>query len=166
MSANQKAWLTHPGRFQSFIIFEPASIRVSDSDLFILGKDVQSFYDQFMEKLLSKKLTIKEQILQNKVSKIGSMLELLQNYDQVLISKFFDRIWRRYSYISHLGESFLDLETFLAYCPEYKEKLDDVIALRFDKEVEVEEESDDDESDDSTDSESADSDTKDVKAEK
>jgi len=113
MNANQNACLTHPNRFQSFIVFEPASIRVSDSDIFVIGKEVQTFYDRFMEKLLSKELTIKEQILQNKVAKLGSMLELLQNYDQVIICKFFDRIWRRYSYISHLGESFLDLETFL-----------------------------------------------------
>jgi hypothetical protein len=164
MSINQKAWTTHPGRFQSFIIFEPASIRVSDSDIFILGKDVQTFYDRFMEKLLSKKLTIKEQILQNKVAKIGSMLELLQNYDQVIISKFFDRIWRRYSYISHLGESFLDLETFLAYCPEYKEKLDDVIALRFDKEVDTDDEASD-ESEETSDEDSDES-AKDEKVEK
>lgn len=147
MNANKKPWLETPGRFQSFIVFEPASVRISDSDIFILGKDVQSFYDQFMEKVLSKELTIKEQILQNKVSKIGNMLELLQKYDQVLITKFFDRIWRRYSYVSHLGESYLDLETFLAYFPSYKDKLEDIIALRFDvgdDDVVAEEETDDD----------------------
>lgn len=149
MNANNKAWLTNPGRFQSFIVFEPASIRISDSDIFILGKDVQSFYDQFMENLLRKELTIKEQILQNKVAKIGNMLELLQSYDQVLITRFFDRIWRRYSYVSHLGESFLDLETFVTYFPSYKDKVDDLIALRFDADDDDIVSDDDDADDDS-----------------
>lgn len=119
-------------RFQSFIIFEPASIRVAPTDIFLQGKAVKDFYDELIEKVVSEEQTIQVQILQNRLAKIGQMLELLNEYENVVISKYFDRIWRRYSYISHLGENILDLPTLLKYFPDYNVKEADIIAQRFD----------------------------------
>jgi hypothetical protein len=87
------------------------------------------------------------------------MLELLSQFDNILITKYFDRVWRRYGYISNLGETFLNLETLLAYFPEYKTKLDDIIALRFD-EVEEEEFDGEDSDDDSEEGEDSSSEEK------
>ena len=136
-------------RFQSFIIFEPASVRVSPSDVFLQGEDVKIFYEDLIERVISQEQTLKVQILQNRLTKVGQMLELLTNYDNVIISKYFDRIWRRYAYISHLGENMLDLPTLLNYFPEYDAKDSVVVAQRFDDEPDdFDPEAEEDEEDD------------------
>lgn len=124
--------LEYPERFHNFIVFEPASLRVHDSDILMIGEDVNVFFNELTGKVLARKQTIKEQILHNKLVKIGHMLELLNQYDQVLITQYFDKIWRRYSYISHLGESFLSLGTVYDFFPEYKKKKG-LIANRYNK---------------------------------
>ena len=80
--------------------------------------------------------SLKAQIIQNRVAKIGQMMDLLKNLDHVVMSKFFDRIWRRYSYISNIGEPFLDLPTFIQYFPEYGEDKSSLLAQRIDDEDE------------------------------
>lgn len=144
----------HLSRMQSFIIFEPASIRVNDEDILLMGDEIMPFYEEFMEKLEDSNSGLQDQILANRLSKIGHMLDLIQNFEGVIISKFFDRIWRRYSYISHLGESFVDLKTFLNYFPDYDKKDSDLIANRFD---DFGDDDSDDDSDDDDDSEDTDS---------
>ena len=119
-------------RMQSFIIFEPASIRVNDEDILFHGEEIIDFYEEFMGKVEASNGEIQEQILSNRLNKIGHMIDLIQKFDGVIISKFFDRIWRRYAYISHLGESFIDLKTFLTYFPEYDKKDSNLVADRFD----------------------------------
>ena len=73
----------------------------------------------------------------------------------LFITKFFDRIWRRYSYVSHLGESFLDLKTFLEFFPEYNTR-NDILAQRVDIDSQSfdEEATDDDDNDESADDDS------------
>ena len=39
-------------------------------------------------------------------------------------------IWRRYSHITHLGEPFFDLKTFLDYFLDYTNSFDTIIANR------------------------------------
>lgn len=126
--------VSNPERHQCFVIFDPSASRVHPADIMFQGEKVREIYSQFMDQLISKPHTIKEKILHNRLAKIGNMLELLQSYENVVISRFFDRIWRRYSYISHLGENFLDLQTFVEYFPEYKDNCTDLLALRFDDE--------------------------------
>ena len=128
---SDNAHLEYPERFHSFIVFEPASLRIHDGDILVIGEEVKNFFDELMGKVLSRKQTLKEQILHNKLVKIGHMLELLNRYDQVLITRYFDRIWRRYSYISHLGESFLNLDILHEFFPDYKNK-EGLIAQRYD----------------------------------
>jgi len=119
-----------PDRFHSFIVFEPASLRVNDNDILLIGDPVRAFFDELMAKLLKEDKSLKNQILHNKLVKIGHMLELLTTYDQVIITRYFDRIWRRYNYISHLGENFLNLDTLYSFFPKYK-KDEEIIASRF-----------------------------------
>lgn len=119
-------------RYNCFIVFEPASLRVHHSDILLQGEEVQTLYDELTDRLVAKEFTIKEQILHNRLSKVGNMLELIQNYENVIVSRFFDKIWRRYSYISHLGENFLDLDTLIHFFPEKEKELEDLIAQRYD----------------------------------
>lgn len=130
----------NPGRYQSFVVFEPASVRISDADVLYQGDDVRRIYDMMINTLISKEHTIKEKILHNRLAKIGNMLDLLQSYDNVIITRFFDRIWRRYAYVSHLGEAFLDFGTFFDYVPEAKTDAAQYLALRYDREEAMEEE--------------------------
>lgn len=122
-------------RFQTFIIFEPASSRIPELDVLVSGPKVKELYDQLMDHLFYDN-SLKAQIIQNRVSKIGQMMELLKSMDHVVLSKFFDRIWRRYSYISNMGEPFLDLATFVQYFPEYGEDKPSLLAQRIDDEDE------------------------------
>ena len=127
--------ITTLDRYQSFIVFDPASIRISDSDIFLIGKDVRDLFDEVHDKVLSCDSDIKMRIMANQLGKLANMLDLLGNYDNVIITKFFDRIWRRYSYVSHLGESFLKMSVFLDFFPEYDNQFDKVVATRIDENV-------------------------------
>lgn len=151
--------LTNSTRHQNFFVFDPGSIRVSESDIFLIGQPVVDMYEEAMSRISKDLSDIKVKILYNKLQKIGHMLDLLNSYDNVIISKFFDRIWRRYSHITHLGEPFFDLKTFLNYFPEYNDKLETVTATRLDFSSEFEDEdlsADSDDSDDSNDSDDSD----------
>ena len=106
---------------------------MSDVDILIRGQKVKEMHHTVIQ-LLDGDDSIKSQILRNKLFKLGQMLDLLSSYDQVIISKFFDRIWRRYSYVSNIGEHFLDLPTFLKVFPEYAVSVDQLLALRLDDE--------------------------------
>lgn len=122
-------------RFQNFILFEPASSRITDIDVLVRGQAVVDMYETIMGKL-SDDDSLKTQILRNKLAKVGQMLDLLTVYDNVIISKFFDRVWRRYSYISNIGEAFLPLNLFLSYFPEYAQDKENILAQRLDEEDE------------------------------
>ena len=118
-------------RFQNFIVFEPASFRVNDSDILVKSEAVRDLYERIFFNL-EESHEIKDRILKNRLIKIGQMLDLLVVYDHVIITKFFDRIWRRYSYISNIGELFLDYPTFSKHFPEYKDKKSELLAQRID----------------------------------
>ena len=132
MNLNELKDIENKSRYQSFIVFEPASLRVSPSDILFSGEEVKEIYEEFMSKLLKKELTIKEKILYNRLSKLGTMLDLLQNDSNLVITKFFDRIWKRYAYISHLGEIFVDMTVYLDYFGKSLKKDTSLIALRYD----------------------------------
>ncbi len=120
-------------RFQSFILIETTSSRLGEADIFIQGSRVREIYNQLMDSLLETD-DIKNQIIHNRIAKIGQMMDLLSNSDGIYMTKFFDRVWRRYSYVSNVGEAFLDLPTFLTYFPEYAEDKYALLAQRIDDE--------------------------------
>ena len=117
-------------RFQCFVLFEPASSRISEFDILIRGEEVRDMYDTVMDNLAEDD-SLKTLIIKNKLSKVGQMLSLLNSCENVIISKFFDRVWRRYSYISNIGEPFLDLKTFKTFFPEQTD-LQALLAQRLD----------------------------------
>lgn len=129
-------------RFQNFIVFEPASSRVGDGDILIKSEKVRDLYERIYTNL-EESHAIKDRILKNRLVKIGQMLDLLVVYDNVIITKFFDRIWRRYSYISNIGELFLDYPTFIHHFPEYKDKKTELLAQRIDDDDDEEADGDD-----------------------
>ena len=122
-------------RFQSFILFEPASSRLTDIDILYRGDKVKELHEHIMDNI-QRNQDIKSQILKNKLLKVGQMLELLSQYDNVIMTKFFDRIWRRYGYVSNIGEHFLDLPNFELFFPDLSQPTDQLMALRLDEEEE------------------------------
>lgn len=123
-------------RFQSFIVFEPASSRVGDSDILVRGEEVRDHFERIYYELDD--FDIKNKILKNRLTKIGQMLDLLVVYDNVIITKFFDRIWRRYAYISNIGELFLDYPNFTKHFPEHAGKKAELLAQRIDEDEDEE----------------------------
>jgi len=144
-------------RYQNFIVFDPNSVRVLDSDIYLIGDDVRKQFDSLYSRLTANQ-SIDHQILDNRLGKIGQMLELVSNYDQVIITKYFDRVWKRYAYISNLGESFLNFPTFAEYFPKEAANVDKVIADRVDEGAIIFDTDDSDTGD--TDTKSGDTDTK------
>jgi len=136
MSASSRPVIITPDndqRFQSFILFEPAATRINDIDILAKGEDVIFLFEKVYETLTNDDL--KTQILKNRLSKVNHMLNLLTNVENIILSKFFDRIWRRYGYISNIGEQFLDLRSFQGYFPEYAD-ISQLVAQRLDDEDE------------------------------
>ena len=106
-------------RLNCFVVFDPSSSRVNNIDVLVSGDEVAIAVAKISAHV-SRGNELKHQILQNRLNKISQMLELLTTYENVIITKFFDKIWRRYTYISNIGEVLLDLETFLKVFPEKK----------------------------------------------
>ena len=121
-------------RLQNFMVFEPASHRIAESDVLYRGQQVRETFDEVMH-YLSERQTLKDQILQNRLSKMIKMLDLVQNYDQIVVTKFLDKIWRRYAHLSSLGETYLDLKTYLQVFPDAPH--DQLIGTRIDEEEEI-----------------------------
>ena len=53
------------------------------------------------------------------MSKFSQMLDMVTNRKQIVVTRYFDRIWRRYGYISHLGEVLFSMDDLLAYHPKF-----------------------------------------------
>lgn len=126
-------------RMQNFVIFEPASQRVKEIDILLKGPQLLDTFHEIQNNL-EPETDISKIILCNRIQKIGKMLDLVTNFDNIIMTKFLDRIWRRYSYLSNLGETFLDLNTFLEIFPEHKSNIEPLLALRLDDDEEEEEE--------------------------
>lgn len=131
-------------RLQNFIVFEPSSQRISPSDVLARGYRVKEIFDE-VSFVLSKGRTLQDLIIQNRLTKMQKMLDLVTDYDNIILTRFFDRIWRRYANLSHLGETFLDLKTFFKVYPEYKDDYENVVAFRMYDEDEKEDETETDE---------------------
>jgi len=138
-------------RFHNFIVFEPASLRINDADILAQGVEVREIFDDVTDTLYRSN-TLENLIVQNRLDKIGKMLDLLENYDQLILTRFLDKIWRRYAYISNLGEVFVDLKTYQTVYPELTSKIETIKAVRDDDVSEFE--TDDTETDDSETSDS------------
>ena len=109
----------NPDTFVSFIVFEPASLRIPDNDLLLLGDDVTNLFENVMQ---SEKFeaNIQDQILINRLQRIEMMIDLLKSNDGLILTKFLNKIWRRYAFFSNLGELFITVKDLKRLAPDFK----------------------------------------------
>ncbi len=140
---NQKE---NPDDFVSFIIFEPASLRIPDNDLLLIGDDVVDLFSQVMNSPSFSK-NIHDEILLNRLKRIEMMIDLLKSNDGLILTKFLNNIWRRYSFFSNLGELFISQKDLKRLTPNYEFK-NPIILDRYIEAEEPESETSDNESSD------------------
>ena len=113
----------------------------------LVGDQVSDLFQQVMSSGKFEN-NIQDQILMNRLQRIEMMLDLLKTNNGLILTKFLNKIWRRYSFFSNLGELFITQKDLKRFVPDYTftEK------LVLDKIVESEEdvEDDDDDNDEST----------------
>jgi hypothetical protein len=115
--------------YYNFIIFEPSSLRIEEQDILAKGNQIVDINNESIEYLV-KQNSMKESIILNRIKKIEMMLSLVKDFDNVIITKFINKIWRRYLYFSNLGETFLDINYFTNIFPEYKKNKNQIVAQR------------------------------------
>jgi hypothetical protein len=113
-----------PNDFVSFIVFEPASLRIPDSDLLLIGDPVSELFENVMASPHFNN-TIQDQTLINRLQRIEMMIDLLKSNDGLILTKFLNNIWRRYAFFSNLGELFLTQRDLNRLVPDatFKEKM-------------------------------------------
>lgn len=138
--------------FVSLIIFDPSSQRVDPEDVFLQGPEVKALFDRVFN-IISTGRDIKEKIIYNRLSRVKMMLDLVKTFDNVILTKFVNKVWRRYGFFSHLGETFLSLDELIQYLPDYEKQQDKMILSRFvnddDEDMDSNSNSKDDDDDDS-----------------
>ena len=138
--------LSHKQHFQSFIVFDALAPRVIPSDILLQGDEVYEMFQTVYDEI-SQESDLKNQVIQNRLDKINQMMDLLTSYDEIIFTKFFNKIWRRYSYISNLGEYFISLEQFLNIYPDRQKELPTLLGTRMDDIEDLDIESDDSQDD-------------------
>ena len=61
---------------------------------------------------------------------------MLKSYDNIIISKFLNKIWRRYAFFSNLGEQLIELEDFAKFIPDIDKNSDDILVSQVKEELE------------------------------
>jgi len=115
-------------RFNNFIIFEPPITRIEQAHVLITGqKAVEMIYRLYFE--LKKQHSLQSLIIMNRLCAILKTLDLIANFDSLIITKFYDRLRREYSTISHIGERIIDCESFIHVFSEYD--MSDLVIQRY-----------------------------------
>ncbi|MDA1353340.1 MAG: hypothetical protein O3A01_02565 [bacterium] len=127
--------------FLNFVVFEPSSQRIPPQDILAKGDAVREYLDIALAES-GQHTDLKHQILVNRLTRIATMMNLVKNFENVVLTKFLNKVWRRYSFYSNLGELFLDVEDFSRFNPEFDAKNEDNFLLR------IASDDDDDDSDD------------------
>ena len=109
----------NPDNFVSFIVFEPASLRIPDNDLLLIGDQVTDLFSQVMNSS-NYENNLQDQILLNRLQRIEMMIDLLKSNNGLILTKFLNKIWRRYSFFSNLGELFITQKDLARLVPDYK----------------------------------------------
>ena len=139
------------------MVFEPASQRIQDQDVLLRGPEILDLFETVYAQV-NMSSELKLQILNNRLSKIRQMLDMFKVPDDLILTKFFDKVWRRYAYVSNIGELFLDLPTFISFLPDLSKDKSSLYALRLD---DLDDDTQDDEDDESEDDESEDDESED-----
>ena len=137
-------------KFISYLVFEPASLRVPDNDLLLVGDQVVELFDIIMANS-AHDTSMQNQILLNRLSRIQMMIDLLKDTNGLIMTKFLNRIWRRHAFFSHLGELFITKGHLKDFAPKFKFNepliLDRVVQSEFDED-EISDEDNEDKDDD------------------
>jgi hypothetical protein len=142
-------------RFQNFIVFEPSSVRIKESDILVRGEKVVEMFDYIQEQLESDS-SLDALIIKNRLRKMIQMLQLLTSFDGLIMTKFYDRVWRRFSAVSNIGEYFLDLTNFVKFFPENESKKAELVTIRIEEDEEDFEAGDTADSNDTSDTDASD----------
>lgn len=111
------------GKCENFVVFEPVSIRVPESDILYRGEQVLEIFNTVVNTPIYEE-GLKKKIFANKISRIHTMLQLSGNIENIVITKFIKKIWKRYPFYSNLGELFLDGDEFTKVFPESKDSFE------------------------------------------
>ena len=107
--------------FVSFFVFEPTSLRVPDNDILLIGDSVVDLFNQVNQNSKNHD-SLSIQILNNRLKRIEMMLDLLKDSDGLIMTKFLNKIWRRYAFFSNLGEFFITKGELDQFAPNIIEK--------------------------------------------
>jgi hypothetical protein len=100
--------------FNNFIFFEPSAHRISEDEILYRGEEVVDLFNKALA-LSRKSSDIKDKILNNRLNRIKMMIELVKDPEFIIMTKFINKVWRRYIFFSNLGELFLDIETYASF---------------------------------------------------
>ena len=89
------------GYYLNFIIFEPASQRIHENDILCRGNEISKILNTLIETTPTNN-DLKNKALLNRLNRIKMMLELVKNPEQIIVTKFLNKVWRRYSFFSNL----------------------------------------------------------------
>ena len=144
----------NPDEYISFIVFEPASIRIPDNDLLLVGDRVA---DLFSDVINSDSFndSIQDEIILNRLTRIDMMINLLKNKDGLVLTKFLNKIWRRHAFFSNLGELFITKGDLDRLAPNYKFNEELILSRVVDEEEEIESDDNNDSTEESNESEEA-----------
>ena len=106
-------------KFITYLVFEPASLRIPDNDLLLVGDQVIDLFTKVMEKA-SLETSLEDQILLNRLTRIEMMTDLLKSNNGLIMTKFLNKIWKRHAFFSHLGELFITKGDLDRFAPDYK----------------------------------------------
>ena len=122
-----------PDEYISFIVFEPASIRIPDNDLLLVGDHVEELFNTVIN---SDKFnnSIQDEIILNRLNRIQMMITLLKNKNGLILTKFLNKIWRRHAFFSNLGELFISKGELDRLAPGYKFSEDLILSRTLDEE--------------------------------
>ena len=156
----------NPDDFLSFIIFEPSSLRIPDNDVLYVNDQVVDLFKNIIESPHFKD-NIQDQILLNRLNRIDMMINLLKKTDGLVMTKFLNKIWRRYSFFSNLGELFVTKKDIHRLFPDHtfnESPILERIVEPIGDEESSDDTDDDDENDEEKDSEASDADEKEKKS--
>lgn len=139
----------------NFIVFEPSSSRIPPSDILASGNEVREIFDTIYNQI-EYSSDLKTQILFNRLDRLNMMLDLVKTYDNVIISKFLNKVWRRYGFFSNLGELFMEVETFTDLLPQYNKNDSGIYVVKHGSDDEDGDGDDSDTKDDDEDSDNSD----------
>jgi hypothetical protein len=105
-------------KYISFLVFEPNSLRIPENDILLIGDQVTELFQSIMESTdFNSSMT--DKILLNKLQRIEMMIDLLKSTNGLIMTKFLNKIWRRYAFFSNLGEHFILQEELKRFNPKF-----------------------------------------------